>query len=81
MGIEQFLTSEDKIASLEKLAKMLSLEIYTLCFRAGIDPDNFDHSTYEAPLGGLTISYVKDLETRCKSLAAAESKLEELKNA
>lgn len=81
MGIEQFLTSQDKIASLEKLAKMLSIEIYTLCLRAGIDPDTFDHSTYEAPFGGLNLAYVKDLEARCKSLVAAENKLIELKNA
>ena len=66
---------------IEKLAKMLSIEIYTLCLRAGLDPDDFDHSTYEAPFGGLNVAYVKDLEARCKSLVATETKLIELKNA
>jgi hypothetical protein len=81
MGIEQFLTAEDKIASLEKLTKLLSLDIYTLCLRAGIDPDGFDYLSYEAPNGGLNVPYLKDLENRSKSLAAAEAKLEELRNA
>ena len=81
MGIEQFLTSQDKIASLEKLAKMLSIEIYMLCLRAGIDPDTFDHSTYDASFGCPNLAYVTDLEARCKSLVAAENKLAELNNA
>jgi hypothetical protein len=81
MGLEQFLTENDKRASLEKLTKMLALDIYTLCLRAGIDPDTFSYVDYVVPTDGLIPSYTRELEARCKSLAAAEQKLAELDNA
>ena len=81
MGLEQFLTEADKRASLEKLSKMLAVDIYTLCLRSGIDPDTFSYADYVAPTNGLIPPYTVELEAKCRSLAAAEQKLEQLNNA
>ena len=75
MGLEQFLTEEDKTAALQKLIKLLSVDVYTLCLRAGIDPDTFDYVDYSAPTDGLIHPYATELEARSRSLAAAEAKL------
>lgn len=49
MGLEQFLTEEDKIASLTEVRNLLFRELYALCVRAAIDPDTFDYETWEIP--------------------------------
>ena len=83
MGLEQFLTTSDKIASLEKLTSLLAADIYFSCLKYGIEPDGFDYAAFEAPSDGPDVfsPHLRDLEIKCKSLAAAEQKLAELNNA
>lgn len=49
MGLEQFLTAEDKVAALETLRNRTFSELYSLCIRAGVDPDTLDYDTWEIP--------------------------------
>jgi hypothetical protein len=49
MGLEQFLTEEDKIASLTEVRNLLFRELYALCVRAAIDPDTFEYENWEIP--------------------------------
>ncbi len=49
MGLEQFLTAEDKIASLTDIQSFMYKELYVTCVRAGIDPDTFDYETWVKP--------------------------------
>jgi hypothetical protein len=83
MGIEQFLTTDDKKAALEKLTYLLASEIYYLSLKFGMDPDELDYSSFTAPLddSGVPFPHLLDIENKCKSLHAAQQKLAELNNA
>jgi hypothetical protein len=85
MGLGELLTTEEKIASLEKIKKSLSLEIYRICFHVGIDPDTFDYTTYVCPdrnvINGYVEQKLKDLEKHSRNLTTVIVKLEALENA
>ena len=81
MGIEQFLTNEDKLSSLEKIKKLIAIEIYSLCLRASIDPDEFDYSTYIPPVNYREIPYLEMLTKQCNSLKIVEQKIQDISNA
>jgi hypothetical protein len=49
MGLEQFLTEEDKVASLTEIRSFMYKELFQLCIRAGIDPMDFEYETWEIP--------------------------------
>jgi hypothetical protein len=49
MGLEDFLSAEDKVAALEALRNRTFSELYTTCIRAGVDPDTLDYETWELP--------------------------------
>lgn len=49
MGLEQFLTAEDKVAALTVLRERTFTELYSLCVRAAIDPDTVDYETWQMP--------------------------------
>jgi hypothetical protein len=49
MGLEAFLTAEDKTAALEALRSRTFSELYTSCIRMGIDVDTFEYETWELP--------------------------------
>ena len=80
MDLGQFLTKEEKIASLEQIKRLLSVEIYKICASTGINPDTFDYSTYACPVGNVDYR-LRELEKHSKNLVSLVSKLEDLKNA
>ena len=80
MDLGQFLTNEEKIASLEHVKRLLSVEIYRICLSNGMNPDTFDYSTYVRPVGNFDYR-LGELEKHSKNLVSLVSKLEDLKNA
>lgn len=85
MGIEQFLTNSDKVASLNKVKELLAFEIYSLLLRIGIDPEGFDYATYQRP--EITVDndsiamQLLALEKHINSFISVIKKLEVLENA
>ena len=82
MGIDQFLTDAEKIEALIKIKTVLSIEIYSMCVKLGIEPDDFDHSSYNAensPKSQMTQFAL--LESHCKKLSAVVKKIESIENA
>lgn len=49
MGLEQFLTEDDKVAALTEVRSFMYKELFHLCIRAGIDPMDFEYETWEMP--------------------------------
>ena len=84
MGLGELLTTEEKIASLDKMKQSLSVYVYTLCLELGIDPDSFDYSTYVSPKGGSVTGIINpkliELEKHSNTLSTMVVKIEELKN-
>ncbi len=84
MSLGEFLTTEEKIASLQSIKKSLSMAIYSLCVQLGIDSESFDYSTYVHPNGdsvtGVVNPKLVELERHSKNLITVMNKLEELKN-
>jgi hypothetical protein len=81
MGIGQFLTNAEKIETLNTIKSVLSVEIYSMCVKLGIEPDDFDYSSYSAtnaPASQLTQFNL--LEFHCQKLIAVIEKLESLEN-
>jgi hypothetical protein len=81
MGINQFLTDAEKIEALIKIKSVLSVEIYSMCVKLGIEPDDFDHASYSAvnaPMHQMTQFTI--LESHCKKLSTVVRKLESLNN-
>lgn len=79
MGIEQFLSAEDKKAALQEVKSLLEKEIYFLCLKTGIDPEDVDPETFTAqgvinPLPVSMMTY-QIIETHCKNLVAVTAKL------
>lgn len=85
MGLGELLTTEEKIASLEKMKKSISIHIYTLCLQLGIDPESFEYSTYVPQNGNSTTGFIHprliELERNSKNLLSVINKIETLKNA
>lgn len=81
MGIDQFLTDDEKVEELNRIKSILSVEIYSMCVRLGIEPDNFDYSSYSAinaPASQMTQFTL--LESHCKKLSTIMQKLESIEN-
>jgi len=79
MGLEQFLTEEDKIKSLEHVQSLMYSQLYSMCVRAGIDPDEFDYKTWQMPEiteenVQLRTMYISIKHT-CESLIIIDSKI------
>lgn len=85
MGLGELLTTEEKIASLQKMKKSLSMATYALCVELGIDTESFDYSTYVRPDGNGMTGFINpkliELERYSKSLITLMTKLEELESA
>jgi hypothetical protein len=82
MGIDQFLTDVEKIETLNRLKSVLSVEIYSMCVKLGIDPDNFEYVSYSAtnaPASQMTQFTL--LESHCQKLSTVVQKLESIENA
>lgn len=81
MGIEQFLTSADKLESLKKVQKLIAVELYSICLRAAIDPDLFDYETYTPPVDYRQRPYLEELFRQTNAMRTIKQKIEELENA
>jgi hypothetical protein len=85
MGLGELLTTEEKIASLQKMKKSLSMAIYPLCIELGIDPESFDCLTYVSPVGNSTTGFTNpkfaELEKHSSKLVILMAKLKELQSA
>jgi hypothetical protein len=49
MGLEQFLTEEDKAAALTEVRSFMFQELFQVCIRAGINPTDFEYETWVQP--------------------------------
>ena len=49
MVLEQFLTEEDKVASLTEIRSFMYKELFQMCIRVGIDPMDFEYETWVLP--------------------------------
>lgn len=81
MGIENFLTDAEKIETLNKIKSLLSVEIYSMCIKLGIDPDDFEYGSYSA--ANATASQMTQstlLESHCQKLSIVVQKLESIEN-
>lgn len=78
--MSEFQNLEEKIAALYKMKKAIAIEVYKLCFRSGLDPDNFDYSSFMAAPNSPLLSFSGQLEKRCKQMTAVVKKIEELEN-
>jgi hypothetical protein len=79
MGLEQFLTEEDKVASLTEVRSFMYKELFQMCIRAGIDPMDFEYETWEVPeytadTRHLTVMY-EVINQTCKNLLIIDRKL------
>jgi hypothetical protein len=79
MGIEQFLSADDKKAALQEVKSLLEREIYFLCLKTGLDPEDVDPETFTvqgliSPLPSSIMTY-QIIETHCKNLVAVTAKL------
>jgi hypothetical protein len=79
--MSEFNSVGDKISALYEMKKAISVEVYKLCFRCGLDPDVFDYSSFEAVPNTPILSYSGQLDKRCKQMLSIERKIEELENA
>lgn len=79
--MSEFSEVESKISALYEMKKAISVEVYKLCFRCGLDPDVFDYSSFEAVPNTPIMSYSGQLEKRCKQILVVIKKIEELENA
>ena len=83
MGIEQFLTHEDKLESLTALRAKLVEDITRLVAEIGIDKDSFSIAEYSQPekkrdLGKMLME--RTLYRHCQSVRSIDIKIEELTN-
>lgn len=79
MPLEDFLSAEDKIASLEALRNRTFGELFTLCVRLNIDTETFDYETWEAPErtpenDPIYVNYLM-IQRMCESLKIIDIKL------
>ena len=85
MALGELLTTEEKIASLQKIKKSLSMGIYALCVELGMEPESFDYLTYVRPDGNSATGVINpkliELEKHSNKLVSLMAKLEELENA
>ena len=79
MPLEDFISAEDKVASLEALRARTFNEVYTLCVRLGIDVDTFDYETWELPERteeNVSIyTNFRMIQRMCESLKIIDSKI------
>lgn len=79
MGLEQFLTAEDRLASLQALRGRTFSELYGLCVRVGIDPDTFDYETWTLPeeddLNRPYHAALRAVARMCETLQIIDSKI------
>ena len=78
--MSEFSEVESKISALYEMKKAISVEVYKLCFRCGLDPDVFDYSSFKAMPNAPILSYSGQLEKRCKQILVVVKKIEELEN-
>ena len=77
MGLEQFLTAEDKVAALQTLQGRMFGELYTWCVRAGIDPESVDYATWvvNEPTTHPAYNTLMTISRLCDSLKIIDEKL------
>ena len=79
MGLEQFLTEEDKVASLTDIRSFMYKELYAMCIRAGVDPDEFNYETWVQPEitedNRFMIPIYTMLTQTCRNLKMIDKKL------
>ena len=79
MGLESFLTAEDKTAALEALRSRTFSELFTTCIRMGIVVETFEYETWELPEKTEENSPVYMnfymIERMCESLKIIDSKI------
>ncbi len=79
MGLGDFLTAEDKVASLQALRGRTFSELYGMCVRVGIDPDLMDYETWTLPeLDELNKSYhaaLRAIARMCETLKIIDNKI------
>jgi hypothetical protein len=79
MGLEQFLTEDDKVASLTEVRSFMYKELFQLCIRAGIDPMDFEYETWEIPEhtgeNGHLAHIYGTINQTCKNLIIIDGKL------
>jgi hypothetical protein len=84
MGLEQFLTAEDKIQSLLEVKTILEREIFFLCNKYRIDTDSIDIATFSVDSISEPVEIFKQgyltIQEHCKSLNAVIAKLAELQS-
>lgn len=83
MGIEQFMTHEDKVESLLSLRGKTVEDIARLLSELEIDESTFNISEYQKPEPGADVArlVMKDILYRhCQSVEAIDNKIEELNN-
>ena len=84
MGLGELLTTEQKIALLEKMKETLSIRIYALYINMGIDPETIGNNTNvfsdSGIINGKGPAQLKELKKHSNNLMSVIKKLEELKN-
>jgi hypothetical protein len=79
MGLEDFLTAEDKVLALETLRQRTFSELYTLSIRLNIDPDTFEYETWTIPeeddLNRPYRASLMALARMCETLKIIDSKI------
>lgn len=79
MGLEQFLTEEEKVASLEEVRSFMFKELFQMCIRVGIDPMDFEYETWVLPErteeNQFMYSPLMMLAQTCKNLIIIDQKL------
>jgi hypothetical protein len=84
MGIEQFLTEEDKLASLKRVQELLRMDIFEGCLKCGYDVTTFDYTTFEMPQIDAdtvhNINLIYSLVQKSQALVSIDNKIEELEN-
>ena len=78
--MSEFNSVEEKISFLYGIKKEITVEIYKLCLRCGIDPNFFDYLSFEAMPNYSQIVFAPKLEKLCKQLVDLEKKIKELEN-
>jgi len=82
MGLEQFLTAEDKVAALTDIRSFMFKELFQMCIRVGIDPMDFEYETWVLPErtedNQFMYSPLMMLSQTCKNLIIIDQKLAQL---
>jgi hypothetical protein len=83
MGIEQFMTHEDKVESLLFLREKIAEDIVRLLSELEIDESSFSAAEYQKPelrVGAVRFTMENTLYRHCQSIGAIDNKIEEINN-